>query len=321
MAGRRPGRRRRKKRSCGLSFLLAIDKPYGEVTRSVDNYVGRVLGDDGVGHIGTLDPAVTGVLVLAVGQATKLISQIEEGRTKSYTASIAFGSQTDTDDAQGDVIRTSDIPAKLYDGDYAKQVLSAFMGPGRQRPPRFSAVKVDGVRAYDLARAGKEFELPERDMYVYSAELLGIDDDEGLVWRCAFEVSPGTYIRALARDIGLEQGCAAHLGSLCRTQSGMVRLDDCVELEQVTQAGPEGILSLALDPVAVLGLPAYALSSEELALVKNGSAFAPSGSGGFAEGQRVSVVRGTRMYGVWYMEGGKLRARANCPLGIEGVRG
>ena len=213
MAGLKHGRRRRKKRSCGLSFLLAINKPYGEVTRSVDNYVGRVLGDGGVGHIGTLDPAVTGVLVLAVGQATKLINQIEEGRQKTYAATISFGHETETDDAEGAVTRSSSIPQQLYDEEFARQTLASLVGPGVQRPPKYSAIKIDGVRAYDLARAGVEFELPEREITVYDARLVGIDNNKTLSWHCDFVVSPGTYIRALARDIGREVGSAAHLSA------------------------------------------------------------------------------------------------------------
>ena len=320
MSGRRYGRRRRKKRSCGLSFLLAINKPYGEVTRSVDNFVGRVLGDDGVGHIGTLDPAVTGVLVLAVGQATKLINQIEEGRQKTYSATIAFGCETETDDAEGAVTKSSGVPAQLYDEEFAKKTIESLIGPGVQRPPRYSAIKIDGVRAYDLARTGVEFELPEREITIYDARLTGIEDGEELRWHCDFVVSPGTYIRALARDIGRVVGSAAHLCALCRTSAGQVDLSDCVELEEVEKAGVEGILELALDPVQVLGLPTYELTAEELAKVCNGSAFAPRGSATIAEGQRVSLVRGTCLYGVWAMENGLLRARANCPAGIEGVR-
>ena len=315
---RRGGRRRR--RSSGLNLLLAIDKPYGEVTRAVDNRVGRAIGDGGVGHIGTLDPAVTGVLVLAVGQATKLINHIEEGRTKTYVATISFGTQTTTDDAQGEVLRTAKVDQALFDEAYAKSTIEALRGPGRQRPPRFSAIKVNGVRAYELAREGVEFELPERDMHIYDARLLNVSDDGGLSWRCEFVVSPGTYIRAIARDLGIAVGSAAHLSSLCRTGAGAVTLGDCVTLEQVEDAGREGVLALAIDPTYVLGLPVLELSERELECARNGVSFVPAKGAGVDEGQRVSIVRGGRLYGIWGMEDGRLRSVANCPLGIEGVR-
>lgn len=312
--------RRRKRRVSGLNLLLAVNKPYGEVTRAVDNFVGRVLKDDGVGHIGTLDPAVTGVLVLAVGQGRKLIACIEEGRRKTYSASIAFGTQTDTDDSQGEVIRTAPVPPELYDEAYARRVVEGLVGCARQRPPRFSAIKIDGVRAYDLARAGVEFELPERDIQIYEARLNGIETDGGLRWLCDFVVSPGTYIRSIARDIGYEVGSAAHLGALCRTTAGAVTLDDCVSLEQIQELGPEGVRGVALDPVRVLGHPVYHLTQEELARVGYGTPFVPREGSGYAEDQLVSLVRGTALYGVWRMQGGRLRPHANCPLGVEGVR-
>ncbi|MBR3226183.1 MAG: tRNA pseudouridine(55) synthase TruB [Atopobiaceae bacterium] len=315
---RRGGRRRR--RSSGLNLLIAIDKPYGEVTRAVDNRVGRAIGDSGVGHIGTLDPAVTGVLVLAVGQATKLINHIEEGRTKTYVATISFGTQTTTDDAQGEVLRMAEVPQRLRDEGFARAAIEALRGPGKQRPPCFSAIKVNGVRAYELAREGVEFELPERDMYVYDARLLDIHNGDRLSWRCEFVVSSGTYIRAIARDVGIAVGSAAHLSSLCRTGAGAVTLDDCVTLEQVEDAGREGVSALAIDPTYVLGLPVYKLSEQELERARNGVPFVPTQTPDADEGERIAIVRQECLYGIWRMDEGRLRPMANCPKGIEGVR-
>ncbi len=315
---RRGGRRRR--RSSGLNLLIAINKPYGEVTRAVDNRVGRAIGDGGVGHIGTLDPAVTGVLVLAFGQATKLINHIEEGRTKTYVGTISFGTQTTTDDAQGEALRTAEVPESLYDEAFAQSVIEGLRGPGKQRPPRFSAIKVNGVRAYELAREGVEFELPERDMHIYDARLLGIERDDGLGWCCEFVVSPGTYIRSIARDLGIAVGSAAHLSSLCRTGAGVVTLSDCVTLEQVEEAGREGVSALAIDPTYVLGLPTYVLSERELERARNGVPFVPANDVSAEEGQRLAIVRQGCLYGIWRMDGGYLRSVTNCPAGIEGVR-
>lgn len=315
--GRRYGKR--SKRSCGLNLLLAVNKPQGQVTRALDNAVQDALQDDGVGHIGTLDPEVTGVVVLCVGQARKLISLIEEGKRKSYAAVVEFGSQTDTDDAEGAVIRSADVPACVQSEDYAREVLASFVGVQDQVPPRYSAIKVDGVRAYDRARAGEDFELPPRRVEVFDARLRGVgqDDAGNVCWSCDFDVSVGTYIRSLARDLGAFVHSAAHLKSLCRTASGNVSLSDCVTLEQIVEAGADGVSRFALDPTAVLGLPVRRLSSTELDLVQNGR-FLPAE--GALDESCVSLVRDGRLFGVWQAKGGVLRPRTNCPLGIEGVR-
>ncbi len=312
--------RRRSKRTSGLNLLFALNKPSGMVTRSVDNAVGNALMDDGVGHLGTLDPSVTGVLVLAVGQGRKLISCIEEGKRKGYMGSIAFGEERATDDAEGDVTHTADIPSELYDYAFAEKAVAALVGRRMQRPPRYSAVKVGGVRAYELARGGEEFELPEREIEIYDARLVGIDTERGLRWLCSFEVSTGTYIRAIARDLGRALGCAAYLSDLCRTSSGNVRLSDCVTLEAIERTGRQGAREAALDPVRVLGFPTYCLEERELGLATHGTPFAPRDACRYAHDGLVSLVRGNLLYGVWCLDGGLLRPKANCPMGVEGVR-
>lgn len=315
--GRRYGRRN--KRSCGLNLLLAVNKPLGQVTRALDNAVQDALQDDGVGHIGTLDPAVTGVVVLCVGQARKLINLIEEGKRKSYAATIEFGTQTDTDDAEGSVIRSADVPACVLSKDYARSVIASFVGVQDQVPPKYSAIKVDGVRAYDRARAGEDFELPPRRIEVFDARLGDVSQDDAgnVCWSCDFDVSAGTYVRSLARDLGLVVHSAAHLKSLCRTASGNVSLSDCVTLEQIVEAGADGVSRFALDPAQVLGLPVRKISAAEVELVQNGRFLSAEDA---LDESCVSLVREGRLYGVWQAKGGLLRPRTNCPLGIEGVR-
>lgn len=323
MARRRSYRSRRKRRSSGLNMLIAIDKPYGEVTRSIDNFVSDALCEDKVGHIGTLDPGVTGVVVLAVGQATKLIPRIEDGKRKSYSAVITFGRETDTDDADGKTTRVADVGPQICDADYAKDVLASFVGRGKQRPPQYSAVKVNGVRSYDRARAGEVFELPERDIEVFEATLSGIEVDGGVCWKCDFVVSGGTYIRALARDIGRKVGSAAHLGTLCRTASGNVSLTECVTPDIVSNLGAEGIRKVALDPTKVLGYPPYRLSEKEYEDVQNGRSFRirpQACSVELIDGQPVSLVRENKLFGVWDTDDGVLRAHTSCLIGVEGVR-
>ena len=315
------GHGKRTKRSCGRNLLLAVNKPYGMVTRTLDNEVQDALQDDGVGHIGTLDPSVTGVVVLCVGQARKLISLIEEGKRKSYAATIAFGSQTTTDDAEGSVVRTAPVPSCVADADYARGIVASFVGVQEQVPPKYSAIKVNGVRAYDRARAGEDFELPARTIEVFDARLDDVSacnqNSDAMSWRCEFDVSAGTYIRALARDMGVAVGSAAHLAALCRTASGTVSLDDCATLEQIKEAGTQGISTFALDPTKVLGLPVRQLAPHELGLVQNGRFLSADEE---PEDALVSLVLDDRLYGVWQVRGGQLRPRTNCPLGVEGVR-
>lgn len=311
--------RRRNRRVSGLSLLFAIDKPYGMVTRKLDNCAAKVLRDDGIGHVGTLDPAVTGVVVLAVGQAKRLIPLMEEGKQKRYVARIRFGAETQTDDAEGSVVRSAEVGPELYDLSFAQGVVESFAGKSMQRPPRFSAIKVNGVRAYDRARAGEEFELPERPIEVFESRLLGIDTADGLCWDCEFLVSPGTYVRSIARDMGRRTNSAAHLDSLRRTASGPVTAGDCIAYDKLHELGQEGVREAALDPTSVLGYPTYELTDQELSFAMNGRAIRARESG-LSEGCLVSIVRGNMMYGVWRMQDGMLRSRTNCPDGIEGVR-
>lgn len=301
---------------------MGIDKPEGMVTRALDNTCQRILGDDGVGHIGTLDPQVTGVVVLAVGQARKLIRYVEDGKQKSYAACVRFGTETETDDAEGAVIRRATVPERLRDATYAQEVLSSFEGTIEQVPPRYSAIKVNGVRAYDLARAGVDFALPPRTVEVFEARLVGVEATaEDVCWNCDFNVSGGTYIRALARDIGRRAQSAAHLGKLRRTASGRVRANQCVSLERLEELGIEGLDEVLLDPVRLLGLGPYELDEREFGLAQHGVAFEPRPTTQVSEGTQLALVREGRLYGVWHMDNGMLRSQSNCPGGVEGVRG
>ena len=144
-----------------INLLFAVDKPLGCTSHDVVSRVRRALGVRRVGHAGTLDPLATGVMVLGVGQATRLLGMLTLDR-KSYIASISFGSETNTDDAEGEVTSVGPVALELKDEAYARQVLASFVGPQMQVPPAFSAISVNGVRAYKRARAGESVELPAR---------------------------------------------------------------------------------------------------------------------------------------------------------------
>lgn len=304
-----------------INLLIAIDKPVGITSQGAVSRVRRALDERRVGHAGTLDPLASGVLVVGVGQGTRVLGLIAQDR-KRYLARILFGTETSTDDAEGEIVRSVEPVPELLDEERAREVLEGFMGPQMQVPPAYSAISVDGRRSYARARAGEEVELEPRPVEVYAADLIGVEDaGEGPVWTVSFEVSKGTYIRSLARDIGRAVGGAAHLAELRRTASGSVTLGACLPLEGLSrEAAREG----ALDPVRVLGLPACLISEAALADVLNGRAL-DAGDVAFIgeapeEGGRAAVVRGGELCAIAELEGGRLRMKTVFPQGIGGVR-
>lgn len=238
----------------GLAGVLVVDKPSGMTSHDVVAFVRRSTGERRVGHAGTLDPAATGVLVVLIGPYTRLAPYLS-GRDKTYRATIAFGSETDTDDADGRAVRTAAVRADLFDPSRARAVLAEFLGPSEQVPPAFSAIKVGGRAAHRIARAGKPTDLPARPIVVHRAELL-TTDAAARTWDVELVVSKGTYVRALARDIGRRAGTAAHLASLRRRASGALTLEHAHTLDEVEAAAQQGSLTaLFADPVAALELP------------------------------------------------------------------
>ena len=221
------------RRPSAFSALIAIDKPAGLTSHDVVSRVRRAVGEKRVGHAGTLDPAATGVLVVGIGQATKLLGLLTLDR-KGYRASFALGAETTTDDAEGEVVATADVPEALLDPRRASSELSRLVGECDQIPPRFSAVSVGGRRAYDAARAGEELELKARHVTIYGADLVGVDA-ERRTWTVDLDVSKGTYVRSIARDLGRSLGCLAHVSELRRTVSGPVALGACVSLDELVE--------------------------------------------------------------------------------------
>ena len=208
-------------------MFLLIDKPKGMTSHDVVNRVRRVVGERKVGHGGTLDPNATGLLIVGVGRAaTKRLGEIAQKTKKSYEAEIILGEERDTDDVEGRIVKKNEKekPSK----NNVEAVLKELTGEIEQIPPTFSAIKMDGKKAYELARKGKEVKMEVRKVTVYKSELA---DYQYPVLRVVFEVSSGTYIRALARDIGRKLGCGAYLVNLRRTQIGKFKIVQAVSLE------------------------------------------------------------------------------------------
>jgi tRNA pseudouridine55 synthase len=238
---------------CGF---LALDKPAGPSSHSCVALIRQAYGLKRVGHGGTLDPAVTGVLPIALGPATRLLPYLPG--EKGYSATVQLGVRTSTDDLQGTVLSRHDLPSALHASDL-EAALESFRGPIQQRPPSVSAVHVDGQRAYSLARQGRPPILSPRPVTVHQLQLLRWDPETGQLDLEIF-CSAGTYIRSLARDLGEILGCGAALACLRRTRALGFSLSQCVCLEEVKQAPP-----VPLDPLAVLThLPRHDLTAAEL---------------------------------------------------------
>jgi tRNA pseudouridine55 synthase len=253
-----------------LHGWIIIDKPLGLGSTNVVGWVKRALREAGepktrVGHGGTLDPLATGVLPIAIGEATKLAGHMLDA-TKGYYFTIGFGSQTDTLDLEGAVVATSEhVPGRAE----IEAVLPRFTGPIEQVPPRYSALKVDGQRAYTLARAGEEFELKLRAVTIHSLALV-----ETTATSATFSasVSKGTYIRSLARDIALACGTVGHVTMLRRTKAGPFDLDQAISLDFLDEAAKARALTRVVLPLTagLDDIPALPVTPDDAALLRVG---------------------------------------------------
>ncbi len=254
-----------------LSGILNINKPRGLTSHDVVDKIREISGVRKVGHAGTLDPIATGVLVICLGKATRLVNFIMQS-PKTYRATLRLGISTNTHDAEGEIIREAPVNVSLEE---LKEALKSFVGSIEQIPPLFSAIKIAGKRLYELAREGKEVTPPPRKVEIYRLEVVE--------WNRPFltievECSPGTYIRALARDLGEKLGCGAHVTELTRLRSGRFNLEDAVTLEELERSKLKQHL---LPPeVAVADLPAVILERGEEKRIRLGQKVRGNPQGG-----------------------------------------
>lgn len=236
-----------------------MDKPAGPTSHDVIARVRRVLGERSAGHTGTLDPFATGLLVVLLGRATRLARFLDD-RPKVYRATVRLGEGTDTDDATGR--RTSEVTGRTFTAAEVRQALTGFVGTYAQRPPAYSAKKVEGERAYALARGGRDVALAPVEVTIHQAELLGVAGPDVEI-RVA--VSGGTYVRALARDLGERLGVPAHCATLRREAIGELLVEQAVPLDDLTSDVP------VLPPAQVVAhLPSIEVSGEEVAALSHG---------------------------------------------------
>lgn len=257
----------RGKKGRAVSGWLVVDKPAGITSTSVVNKVKWAFQAQKAGHAGTLDPAATGVLAVALGEATKTVAHITDA-LKCYRFMVRLGVSTTTDDAEGEVLETRDTRPT---DDAIESALSAFRGQIEQVPPQFSAVKVDGERAYDLAREGEAMELAARPLWVDSLTLLSRPDADHV--ELEMVCGKGGYVRSIARDLGLALGCLGHVAWLRREWSGPFEVSEGVSLEEIDRLARTEEIDALLLPLerGLADLPELPATAEGAARLRNGN--------------------------------------------------
>jgi len=273
----------RRKKGDKVDGWVNFDKPLEMTSTQAVGKVRRFYNAQKAGHAGTLDPLATGILPIALGEATKTIPYTQDA-LKTYEFTVTWGEQRSTDDAEGEVIASSDVRPALED---IKAALPAFTGEITQTPPRFSAIKIDGQRAYDLARDGQEFEIKSRTVFVESlttlchldqrGEILDVDNRSDLstsLEMTSFRMTcgKGTYVRSLARDLALDLGTVGYISALRRTQVGVFDEKSAILLDKLEEMGDKASLEAALLPVetALDDIPAFPIKQNEAANLRNG---------------------------------------------------
>jgi len=257
----------RKRKGRAISGWLVVDKPAGVTSTAVVNKVRWALQAQKAGHAGTLDPEATGVLAVALGEATKTVPYITDA-LKCYRFMVRLGQATSTDDTEGTVIAESDT--RPTDAEIAT-ALAPFRGEIMQVPPQFSAVKIDGERAYDIARAGEAMELAARPLWVESLEMIARPDADHV--ELEMVCGKGGYVRSIARDLGAALGCHGHVAWLRRTWSGPFDASDGLSMEQIEALAQSPELDTHLRPLeqGLADLPELPATPEGAAKMRNGN--------------------------------------------------
>ena len=257
----------RTKKGRAVSGWLVVDKPAGITSTAIVNKVKWAMDAQKAGHAGTLDPAATGVLAIALGEATKTVPYITDA-LKCYRFRVTLGASTTTDDAEGSVLATSDLRPSDAEIEAA---LAAFRGDIAQVPPQFSAVKVEGERAYDLAREGEAMDLAARPLWVERLEIVGRPDADHVDLEMV--CGKGGYVRSIARDLGQALGCLGHVAWLRREWSGPFTAAEGISLEQIDALAKTAELDAWLKPLelGLADLPELPCTPEGAARLRNGN--------------------------------------------------
>ena len=251
-----------------ISGWLCLDKPFGMSSNAAMSRVKRIFHGERTGYIGTLDPFATGVLPIAIGEARKFIPYVNEEK-KNYIFTMVFGTETDSLDIDGNVICSSECIPSLKQ---LHKILPTFLGEQSQIPPKFSAIKINGRRACDLMRKGKNVELNARNVRIFSLNLISESLEQSKEATLSVTCSKGTYVRSLARDIADKLGTVAYVKSLRRTQSGFFSINNAISLEKLQKIEDTSTLMSFVLPLEspLDDIPALYVSEDEARKLQNG---------------------------------------------------
>jgi tRNA pseudouridine55 synthase len=305
----------------GLDGILVVAKPAGPTSHDVVALVRRLAATKRVGHGGTLDPFASGVLPVFLGHGTRVV-EYHLGDRKAYRATVCFGASSPTDDLDGELVPVDGPP---IESAALETVMAGFRGEIRQRPPDYSAIQVQGRRAYAMARSGTPADLPERVVTIHGLELVAwnSDDPERPIAVIDVECSAGTYIRALARDLGRAVGNAAYLGALTRIASGPFRIEAGVPLETLRTAttdGPDGLRPFLLPSDAGLeAMPSLRLTPDELRDAAMGRFVRPSaGVAGLPSDAPIRLLdESGRIAGIGMLDGRRIAPSKMLKAGLD----
>lgn len=318
--------RQRKKKGRPVSGWVILDKPKGMGSTEAVSKIKWLFNAEKAGHAGTLDPLASGMLPIALGEATKTVPYVMDG-TKVYQFNVAWGEERNTDDLEGEVTKTSD---KRPTKEEILAVLPQYVGVIMQTPPQFSAIKINGNRAYDLAREGEKIEIPAREVEIDSLELTDITPEGHAVFE--IECGKGTYVRSLARDIGRKLGCYGYIAELRRIEVSPFTEDDFVELSELERVAPEkgepdqdGNLPVrdfsALDDLlietgaALEFLPQYPLSDDQAHRVKMGNPVILRGRDAPVDEDEVCVTQKGKLLAIGMIEKGQFKPKRVFTIG------
>ena len=281
---------------CNKSLLgfLNIDKPKGMTSHDVVSKVRRILNIKQVGHSGTLDPFATGVLPIAIGKATKLIEYLDDD--KEYLATIKFGANTTTYDLEGEITQTFDVKVSEID---VINALTNFEGEISQIPPVYSAIKVNGKKLYDYARAGDAVEIKPRQVIIHNIELVEFNENEQVA-KILVACSKGTYIRSIAYDLGKILNCGGYLIDLRRTRAGNFSVDKSINIENLK---PDEIDKFLINPVEIMDVPTRELTIAEIQRVQHGMSI---NNDGYKNSDIVFLVYSGKIYAVGMVSNEKI---------------
>lgn len=282
-------------KSNNLFGFLNVYKPKGMTSHDVVGRLRRVTKIKQIGHTGTLDPFATGVLPICIGKSTRLIEYLEDD--KEYLATVQFGKNTDTYDLDGEVVATfvkkvSEVEVRLG--------LKSFEGEISQMPPIYSAIKVNGKKLYDYARAGQEVEIKPRTVFISKIELVEFNQEKQEA-KLLVACSKGTYIRSIAYDLGQNLGCGAYLSALERTKAGRFNIENTVRLEDLSEK--DLVCKHLINPLEVLNYPTYELSDSDRQRVSHGMSIT---NRGFNDADIVFLLKSGKIYAIGKVEQDKV---------------